>query len=140
MGRAFTEQLLDEEVERATKDLGLPPERVHIWRDGTDVLVSFTGRDDAAGLFRLGCARFDAEAPTLAMLDPVSRVELENDRWSPGVSSGVHPATQRPFVCQQGLAEYHSHPSHLTDAWDKYRYRFRLPQTIRRLLEKAGAT
>lgn len=137
--RAITEDLLDEEVRLTAEDLAHVP-GVRIWREDTDVLVAFAaGTDGSTGLFRLGCARFDADPPSVAMLDPETREEFPHERWAPGVSSGANPATQRPFVCLQGVAEYHSHPSHTSDAWDKYRYRFRLPQTVRRLLQKAGA-
>jgi Predicted metal binding domain len=34
---------------------------------------------------------------------------------------GPHPATNRLFVCMRGSREYHTHPSHLTDAWENFK-------------------
>jgi len=31
---------------------------------------------------------------------------------------GPHPATHRPFICMRGAREYHTHPSHVNDAWE----------------------
>ncbi len=44
----------------------------------------------------------------------------------------------RPFTCLRGLHEYHCHPSHVTDAWDAYRFKYRLEDMLRILLDKAG--
>ena len=138
MRRSLTEKLLDKEVALIESDLqGVPG--VRVWREATDVLVAFNrDRSERPGLFRLSCNRFDAEPPSVAMLDPVSRDELPLEAWTSGVPHSVHPVTNKPFVCLQGVAEYHSHPSHTSDDWDRYRNRFRLAQTVRRLLQKAG--
>lgn len=139
MRRTLTEQLLDEEVSLIERDLA-EVSGVRVWRDATDVLVAFDrDRSGRRAMFRLACRDFDAEAPSVAMLDPDTRAELPLDAWTPGVPHSIHPVTNQPFVCLQGVAEYHSHPSHASDSWDRYRNRFRLPQTVRRLLHKAGA-
>jgi hypothetical protein len=133
-------QMLDDELE-VLRDALPANTGVTAWREGTDVFVAFpAGRDGQPGLFRLGCAKFDAEPPTVAMLDPQTREELPLERWTPGVPHSIHPVTGKPFVCLQGTAEYHSHPSHLQDSWDRYRPVFRLAQTVRVLLTKAGVT
>jgi hypothetical protein len=72
------------------------------------------------------------------MVDPVTSEELPMEAWTPGVPHSIHPVTGKPFVCLQGIAEYHSHPSHLTDSWDRYRHIYRIPQTVKALLNKAG--
>ena len=41
-------------------------------------------------------------------------------------------------MCLQGTAEYHTHPSHRDDGWDRYRRNFRLKQTIRLAPESRG--
>jgi hypothetical protein len=73
------------------------------------------------------------------MVDYQSLVELPIGRWTPGVPHSIHPVTNQPFVCLQGIAEYHSHPSHLSDTWDRYRNRIRIRETMIALLKKAGA-
>lgn len=138
MRRDLAERMLDAEVAIARAE-NRTFRDVIILREGTDVLVSFTeGRDGRPGLFRLDCAHFDTEPPGVGMLDPESRDELLIERWTTGVPHSVHPKTGKPFVCAQGIAEYHSHPSHINDSWDRYRNTFRLAQTVRLLLNKAG--
>jgi hypothetical protein len=138
MRRSLTERLLDKEVVLIQGDLrGVAGVRVR--REATDVLVGFDhDRSGNPRMFRLVCADFDAQPPSVAMVDPENRAELPLEAWSSGVPHSVHPVTNKPFVCLQGIAEYHSHPSHTSDSWDRYRNRFRLAQTVRRLLTKAG--
>jgi hypothetical protein len=137
MRTELTEELLDGELE-VVRD-SLTSGSVEIWREGTDILVRFDlGRDGRPGLFRLGCSQFDAEPPTVSMVDPITRAELPLEQWTPGVPHSIHPGTGKPFVCLQGTAEYHTHPSHVQDGWDRYRRVFRLKQTVHRLLQKAG--
>lgn len=140
MRKDLTEKLLDSELELCAEDPHLKNEGVRIYREGTNVFAAFAaGRDGKPGIFRLGCESFDASPPAVAMVDPETGEELPLTGWTPGVPHSLHPVLGKPFVCIQGTAEYHTHPSHLDDGWDKYRARFRLRQTIRRLLEKAGA-
>ena len=138
MRRALLEELLDSEVGLLTESLK-GTSSIRVWREKTDVFIEFDAdRAGSPGLFRFACERFDAEPPSVSMLDPETHEELPIERWTPGVAHSIHPGTNRPFVCLQGIAEYHSHPSHLGDTWDRYRFRFRIPQTASRLLDKAG--
>lgn len=138
MRRSLTERLLDDELAVVRPSLTEVPD-VSVWREGTDVFVSFnSGIAPAGGLYRLSCSGFDADPPSVAMLDPESRRELLIQEWPTGVPHSLHPLTNKPFVCSQGIAEYHSHPSHTDDSWDRYRNTYRLPQTIKLLLRKAG--
>jgi hypothetical protein len=137
--RSLVIRRLDGELRICRKDRSIMRPGVRISRRGTDVLVRFEqGRDGRPGVFLLDCRSFDAQPPSVAMLDPDSGAELPMEGWIPGVPHSVHPVTGKPFVCLQGVAEYHLHPSHLDDPWDRYRNRYRLPETIRRLLDKAG--
>jgi hypothetical protein len=140
MRKELAEKLLDSELELCAEDPRLQGDGIRIHRVGTDVFAAFaTGRGGRAGVFRLDCAAYDASPPGVAMVDPKTGEELSQAKWTPGVPHSLHPVTGKPFVCIQGTAEYHTHPSHVDDSWDRYRARFRLRQTIRRLLEKAGA-
>jgi hypothetical protein len=132
-------RLLDRELAVCAAEPVLQVRDVTIRREGDVVLVRFErGRDGRPGAFRLGCTEFDAQPPSVAMVNPDTGQDLPIERWTSGVPHSIHPVTGRPFVCLQGVAEYHSHPSQLDDYWDRYRTRYRLAQTIRRLLEKAG--
>lgn len=139
MRKDLTEKLLDAELEACSEDPRLQQEGVRIYREGTQVFVAFASdRNGRPGVFRLDCDLFDASPPGVAMVDTETGEELPLASWTPGVPHSLHPVSGKPFVCIQGTAEYHTHPSHVDDAWDKYRARFRLRQTIARLLEKAG--
>lgn len=134
----LVETLLDRELQVCGLD-DLARRGVRLWREGTDVFIAFeAGRNGQTGLFKLNCSSFDADPPSAIMIDPVTRAELPLELWVPGVPHSMHPTVNRPFVCIQGVREYHLHPCHLEDSWDKYRQTIRLPQTIWRLLEKAG--
>jgi hypothetical protein len=133
-------KLLDQEIEVCRDDATLSSGDFKIWRDAGIIYVRFeSGRDGKPGVFRLDCEQFDAQPPAVAMADAASLAELPQEAWTTGVSHGIHPATGKPFVCLQGTAEYHSHPSHQEDSWDRYRNTYRLRQTITNLLRKAGA-
>src|SRR2546422_271389 len=104
MENALLTELLDEEVALCKEDELLCTNGVAVWRECSDVLVKFArGRDGKAGCFRLGCAHFDAQPPTVAMVDVEIGKELGLENWTPGVAHGVHPVTGRPFVCIQGI-------------------------------------
>lgn len=134
----LVKRLLDQELAICDMD-ELTRRHVRLWREGTDVLLAFDiGRGGGPGLFVLDCTSFDAQPPAVAMADLETREPLPLDGWTPGVPHSIHPTLQRPFVCIQGVLEYHSHPSHGDDSWDRYRRTFRIPQIVRRLLEKAG--
>jgi hypothetical protein len=129
--------LIDAEIEVCLSNASVCRPRVEVTRDAERVLVGFTA-PTGRGVFALDCRDFDASPPSVDMLDPDTLESLPSERWTPGVPHSLHPSTGRPFVCLQGVAEYHSHPSHTNDPWDRYRTLYRLPQTIARLLDKAG--
>ncbi len=138
MRTELVERLLDQELAICDPD-ELARRGVRLWREGTEILLAFeSGRDGNPGLFVLDCAAFDAQPPAVVMADPQNRELLALDGWTPGVPHSIHPTLGRPFICIQGVLEYHTHPSHLDDSWDRYRRTFRIPQLVRRLLDKAG--
>ncbi len=140
MRESLLASMLQAEVELCRADPSLLLPGIGVELQATQVLARFSkGHDGKPGVFRLDCSAFDANPPSVAMVDPESGEELTLERWTPGVPHSIHPVTRRPFVCLQGVAEYHTHPSHLADSWDRYRKRYRIPQTVRRLLQKAGA-
>ncbi len=139
MNEEVARALLDAELRVSRRDERLRRARARLSRRGTDVYVAFDrGRDGLPGVFRLRCGHYDAQPPSVAMVDPDTLDELPLWRWTAGVPHSIHPRTGRPFVCLQGIAEYHTHPSHITDSWDRYRTRVRLRETIVALLRKAG--
>lgn len=46
----------------------------------------------------------------------------DGSHWHPsGWTSAAGIATPQPFMCMKGIREYHTHQSHIGDAWDNYK-------------------
>ena len=73
--------------------------------------------------FRFHCNDWDELPPSLSLHDPENGQELPWSAWPQGVWSVLnsHPSTGKPFLCLPGIREYHTHPVHLGDVWDRYR-------------------
>lgn len=69
----------------------------------------------------LHCNNWDAEPPSIDLLDEGGTFLQNIPPWGGIFHAGPHPITGRPFICMRGTLEYHTHPSHLTDHWDNYR-------------------
>ena len=71
--------------------------------------------------------------------DPATGEPLPGPAWPGGLYFGSdHPVLHRPFSCLRGLEEYHLHPSHLADRWDRLRFELRFPTILSHVLSKAG--
>lgn len=71
--------------------------------------------------FRFNFAGWPQQPPSLTLFDPLAsdRPELPWSAWPKGGWSAGdnHPTTHKPFLCLPGIREYHTHTSHLNDAW-----------------------
>lgn len=84
--------------------------------------VIFHHPSAAALRLRLECEQWNELPPSIQLLradgTPV-------DAAPPSVGNIFHPCphpvTGRLFVCMRGVREYHTHESHLTEAWSNYR-------------------
>jgi hypothetical protein len=85
---------------------------------------------------RIGFENYDVWAPSVRVIDPISRRWLEVPRLrAPDFGAAGegeapldffvngHPETGRVFLCTPGVREYHSHPEHSGDDWLLYRGR-----------------
>ena len=86
-------------------DLGAKPER-------RDLVLSLDVTD------------YDGQPPTAELLHPdLTPLSLgewpKSSDWQ-GIIIG-HLYYDRPWFCRRGLREYHTHPQHEDDPWDKYR-------------------
>lgn len=66
---------------------------------------------------------FDFQPPSAELLLP-DRSPLPDPEWPAVGRGGIvrgHPSLTRPWFCRRGLREYHSHPQHEDDPWDRYR-------------------
>lgn len=81
---------------------------------------------------------FDGQPPTAELLLP-DRTPLPAAEWPKSIHGrGIvlnHKDYDRPFFCRRGLREYHSHPQHEDDPWDRYREHLGLDQIVIELLD-----
>jgi hypothetical protein len=76
--------------------------------------------DAAPVRLRFNCEHWNDLAPSITLLNPDGAPftgKVPGHQFHPG----PHPATGLPFVCMAGSHEYHTHPNHLSDAWDNHR-------------------
>jgi hypothetical protein len=91
---------------------------------------------DTTLLLSVNCENWDGDPPECDLRRPDGG-ELAD--WPKGTTNGGiargHPRYTRPFFCRPGTREYHSHPVHEDDPWDKYREAYTLDGIIGGLLE-----
>jgi hypothetical protein len=68
---------------------------------------------------------YDSQPPTAELLQ-TDGTSLPRERWPKDIQGGGivpdHPDWRhRPFFCRPGTREYHSHPQHEDDPWDRHR-------------------
>jgi hypothetical protein len=73
---------------------------------------------------RAKCDAWNGQPPSIEWLNGDGG-PLASIPQGPGgqLNNSAHPLTGRPFVCMAGVREYHTHPSHVGDAWENYRSR-----------------
>lgn len=90
---------------------------------------------------RISLDDFDQRAPSVVFCDPFTWEELPYEKLHRGFHIGKngtsfnvlldkHPQTKKPFLCMQGIREYHEHPQHTGDDWMQYRKYSGLCSTI----------
>jgi hypothetical protein len=134
---AVLSELLDDEVAVARQRLG---DRVmSIENDGFDIYCRFEVVAAATEhRLRLRGRAYDAVPFRVAAVDQDGRT-LPAAGWPPGLCHGDHPVLHVPFACVQGTWEYHTHPQHVADVWDRYRHSCRLGDLLSHLLRRCGA-
>ncbi len=127
--------LLDDEVVVINERLGA--RGVTARHDGHHVLVEAPQLREGRVLL-LDAERYDGEPVGVFVTDPHGTL-LPGTDWPAGIYGGEHPVLHRPFVCVRGTIDYHAHPSHADDSWDRYRGRIRLADVVTHLLRRASA-
>jgi hypothetical protein len=87
-------------------------------------------------LLLASCENWDGDPPEFDLRRPDGS-ELDDwpkDPTGLGIVRG-HPKYDRPFFCRPGTREFHSHPVHEDDPWDKYREAYTLDAMIASLLD-----
>ena len=122
MHEAASRALFEEEVEKFRPEL-MELRRWTIFASRYPILdVGFHALDGARLRLRLVCDDWNERPPSVEFLDWAGQPLQTIERDPAGVfNNSPHPSTGKPFVCMKGAREYHSHPSHTTDAWETIR-------------------
>lgn len=132
-------RLLDEEAD-AVRANDFLVRRVGgaLHRDGHTLVAQCAGAGGVAFELRFDGPRYDSDPLSLVVCDADSR-PLPGPHWPGALYFGQdHPILRRPFCCLRGLAEYHLHPSHVLDPWERSRPTLRFPTLLAHVLDKAG--
>lgn len=96
-------------------------------------------RTDRQLILRCDCTDFDGQPPTAELLladeSPLPAAQWPSEMGRQAIVHN-HPDYGRPFFCRRGLREYHSHPQHEDDPWDRYREAARLGDIVVELLHE----
>lgn len=92
-----------------------------------------------AGMFlpvlRIKADNYDLEPPLIEFADPNTEEKLPEGKWptGSGIASGnnLYPG---PIICITGNRTYHTHSSHLTEQFHKFRNTF----TIKRFIDRVA--
>ena len=133
----LVEELIAEEVERVRAD-DLLRDHVRLEQRRRRVLA-YARRGDTEVVFSFDGPNYNAEPFQFTVVDAETLEPLPAGQWPPGLEFGSpHPSLQRAWTCLLGTYEYHCHPSHLGEHWDRHRYNRDLPTLLRNVLGKAG--
>jgi hypothetical protein len=126
--------LLDDEIVVVNERMAA--RGVNAQRDGARVLVQ--ARDFGPNrVLMLEAATYDGDPVGVYFTDSDGGL-LRGSEWPSGLYGGEHPVLHRPFACVRGTLDYHTHPSHVNDPWERYRGRIRLPELIHHLLQRTA--
>jgi hypothetical protein len=99
--------------------------------------LAASSKRDRELVLHLDLTGYDADPPTAELLLP-DRAPLPPEQWPKSTDGqGIvasHPDYPRPFFCRRGLREYHSHPQHEDDPWDRHREELPLYAVVREVL------
>jgi hypothetical protein len=97
--------------------------------DGRQVVQSvpvldLASRQERILVVRAQCEGFDGQPPLVELLDaggqPLGPGDWPQDTARRGIVAN-HPRYKRPFFCRPGVREFHEHPQHEDDPWDRHR-------------------
>ena len=128
-------RLLESQVAQAVDGLSLPGQpRLY----NVPILGRYQQRPV---IVRMVADGFDSQPPTAELWDQQAQ-PLSPELWpreaSGGGIVGGYSLYPRPFFCRPGLREFHDHPEHENEPWDKYREGFTLHGIALGLLNDLG--
>ena len=84
------------------------------------------------------CTDWDGQPPRVQLLDeherPVPDAEWPKDPDRRGIVFGHPQFGPGPFFCRPGTREFHTHPQHQDEPWDRFRAVMPLSQIVAELL------
>lgn len=119
MHEAISRALFEEEVAKFSPELL----RVRGWTLFSaqyPVLdVGFSASGGASLRLRFFCEDWNERPPSVVFFDWAGNPLAGIERDRAGVfNNSPHPITRKPFICMKGVREYHTHQSHIGDAWE----------------------
>lgn len=118
------------------------PVRMVCWECGPGVtfvkpVPVKTGRFERELVLRSFCDDYDGQPITAELLLPNGDA-LPDREWPHTLGREAiirgHEDYDRPFFCRRGLREYHSHPQHEDNPWDRHREAIRIHNIVPELL------
>lgn len=104
--------------------------------------IDLSSKTERRLILQLGCEDYDGQPPTAQLLSsdgtPLPAEQWPKDLIRQGIIDG-HRDYNRPFFCRPGLREYHTHPQHEDDPWDRHREALRLHAITLNLLHDLQA-
>lgn len=84
--------------------------------------VGFRAANRAEFRLRLIAKDWNDQPPSAELLNGSGEFLKQLPQYPGGIfHNGNHPSTGRPFICMAGTLEYHTHSSHISDAWENYK-------------------
>lgn len=124
--RVVLSEMLALEVDVAKERLGSSISFVEV--RGADVWCRLITPKQAVSLLFRG-DQYDAE-PFRVSVTREDGTPLPGAEWPTPLRWLDHPVFGGPFICVQGTYEYHAHPSHFENTWDKHRFHIRLADLL----------
>lgn len=92
-----------------------------------------SARQERLLIIHADCDDFDGQPPLVDLLNPegapLAPLDWPKDNHSRGIVAN-HPLYKRPFFCRPGVREYHEHPQHEDDPWDRHREGYSLHRSL----------
>ncbi len=113
--------LFEEETEGMTETHYKTLQRVRFAAAFPILELGFDAQEMVPLRIRVDASRYNAEAPSVTLCDWDGNPFKTLPRSGGIFNNSEHAATHLPFVCMIGTNEYHTHSSHVSDAWAQYR-------------------
>ncbi len=128
----LVKELLEQEVGAVRANDFLLRRIDTIKADRRRVLVDCAPEGSPPARLAFAGEHYDIAPLSMSVLDLDTGGPLPGACWPGALYFGSdHPVLKRPFACLRGLLEYHVHPSHIADPWDRLRFELRLTDCAR---------